>query len=391
MDEYIYLDSHATTPIDEDVKEAMEPYWHTVFANPGSSHRAGQQARGGVEWARGQLASFVGRSSHEIIFTGSATEANNLALQGLIHAYRTEYEDTPHIITDAIEHSAVLSPLRAYAEAGLIELTELPVTSEGEVSPNDLSAALQTNTICVSVMYANNEIGTVIDLATLSEVVEEWRNTRATVFPYIHTDAVQAGFFLDCDMNQLGVDMLVLSAHKMYGPKGVGALCVREEITLSPVLYGGDQEYGLRPGTPNVPAIVGFGTAIERLGTEIHHDELAHIQKMRTYTLELLEDREIPCIRNGRSEHTLPNNIHLSFPGYSAEDLLMYLDLKGVAVSAGSACHSGAWTPSHVMKALTDDESRIRSALRLGLLRDTNREEMRYVVTVLEDFINDSL
>jgi len=387
MAEYVYLDSHATTPVDEHVRRAMEPYWNAVFANPGSSHRAGQQARQGIEWARSQLAAFVGRTSHEVIFTGSATEANNLALQGLIQRYYQDYAELPHIITSTIEHSAVLSPLRRYAEDGLIELTELPVTKEGEIHRDELAGALQANTICVSLMYANNEIGTITQLSEMSRVIAEWRREVNSMFPYFHTDAVQAGFFLACDMNKLGVDMLTLSAHKMYGPKGVGALCVREDISLSPLLYGGDQEYTLRPGTHNVPAIVGFGMAINRLFTYEHKNEVAHITHMQTTTWELLETYRIPFVRNGSRDHRLPNNIHISLPGFSAEELLIYLDLNGVAVSGGSACHSGAWTPSHVMEAMTDDTDRVHSAIRIGLLRSTTPQELEYGVSLLKDFV----
>lgn len=386
--EYIYLDGHATTPIDPRVREAMVPYFEDIFANPGSSHRAGQEARKGVEWARAQVANILDTKTQEVIFTSSATEANNIALQGLITGEQEGFNEQPHVITGAIEHSSVLEPLRSLAKRNLITLTELSVSEEGQISLDELTQALTPQTVCVSIMYANNEIGTIQSISEISRIIKEWRREQETPYPYIHTDAVQAGYFLDCNVSILGVDMLSLSGHKLYGPKGVGALYVREDISLTPLYFGGDQEYKLRPGTENVPAIVGMGAAISRLSSKEHAQEKAHITEMRDYTHHRLQDRDFPVIFNGAPEARLPNNVHFSIPGVFAGDLIMYLDLQGIAVSGGSACHSGAWKPSHVMETITQDDRRIQSAIRIGLLKDTSSQDIDTFIEKLQAFVS---
>lgn len=354
----IYLDNNATTPLDERVLEEMLPYLKESFGNAASSHSFGSEARAAVDLARERLASAIGASSEEIVFTGGATESDNLALLGSL-------QPGDHLITAATEHEAVLEVAR-YAEAAGVYLTVLPVDEHGAVHPDSLKEALTPETALVSIMLANNETGTIHPVAELAEVAHEHG------VPF-HTDAAQATAKIPVNVKELGVDMMSLSAHKCYGPKGVGALYVRRRHRLEPILRGGGQERGMRSGTLNVPGIVGFGKAAE-LGAELLPEEMDRIRGLRDRLFEILKESVEDMQLNGHPEERLPNTISISFPGVRSDDLLG--ELSGVAASAGSACASETPEPPHTLKAMGVGDELALCSVRLSLGRFNTREEV---------------
>ena len=370
MKKPVYLDYHATTPCDPRVLEAMLPYFCDTFGNPSSrSHAFGRAAEDAVEQARRQVAAVIGARPQEIVFTSGATEANNLALIGAVRARK---EQGRHVIGTVIEHKSVLEPLKAMEEEGY-DVTMIPVDSCGVVDPGAVAAAMTDQTILVTVMLANNEIGTIEPVKEIARIAHE----RGA---WVHTDAVQAVGKLAVDVDDLDVDLLAMSAHKLYGPKGSGALYVRQKprrIELAPGICGGGQERGLRSGTHNVPGIVGLAVACE-IGEAERVEEAERLSAMRDH-LEagLLAEIEGLTV-NGCRESRLPNNLNVSVPYVDGEAML--LSLHDIALSSGSACRSSAPGGSHVMKAIGRDDDLARSSIRFGLGRWTTDEEIDYAI-----------
>jgi cysteine desulfurase len=366
-DDTIYMDHAATTPVDPAVLAAMLPYFIDHFGNPSSIYRLGRQSFDALETAHETVARMLGCRPVEIIFTGGGSEADNLAIKGVAYAKRRRGN---HIITTAIEHHAVLNTCQQLEREGY-RVTYLPVDATGLVNPADVAAAITDETALVTMMYANNEVGTIQPIAEIGRICRERR------VPF-HTDAVQAGGILDLDVNTLEVDLLSLSAHKFYGPKGVGVLYVRQGTRIQPQILGGSQERSRRAGTENVPGAVGAAVALERAqATRV--EESARLTTLRDRLLSAI--LRIPDTRlTGHPEQRLPNNASVAFAGVEGESLLLNLDLIGVAASSGSACTTGSVEPSHVLMAMGVSESAARGHLRLTLGHSTTDADVDFVV-----------
>jgi len=376
-DERIYLDYAATTPLDPRVLEAMLPYLTERFGNPNSIHSLGREARKAVDEAREKIAEVLCCHPAELVFTSGGTESDNLALRGVAEAYRHRGN---HIVTTAIEHHAVLHTCKALQERGFT-VTYLPVDEFGLVTSEQVAEAVTDRTILVSVMHANNEIGTI---EPITEIVTAVKEKRPDIL--VHTDAVQTVGHIPVDVQALGVDLLSFSAHKFYGPKGVGGLFVRKGVRLLPQLTGGGQERNRRSGTENVAGIVGMAKALELAVAEMPM-ELPRLQALRD---ELIEGvlSHIPDSRlNGHPRKRLPHNANFSFRGVEGETLLLQLDMHGIAASSGSACTSGSLEPSHVLLALGLSHEWALGSLRLTLGRFTTREHIQRVLAVLPPIV----
>ena len=375
MTQRIYLDHAATTPLRPEVRAAMEPYLSADgFGNPSSLHADGQRAKRALDAARDTLACALGAQFSEITFTSGGTEADNAALVGVMLARGRG----SHLITTQIEHEAVIETARFLEKLGF-SVTYLPVDEQGRVAPRSVADALTDRTALVSVMHANNEVGTVQPLREIADLVHAHE-------AYLHTDAVQTFSQLPVNVHDLGVDLLSVSAHKIYGPKGVGALYVRSGIPIEPLLHGGGQERERRAGTENVPAIAGFGEAVRLLLPE-REAVAARLTLLRDTFLAALRQRIPNMVLNGHPAERLPNNINLSFPGLDAETLLLTLDRAGISASSGSACTSGSIEPSHVLTAMGLPDDRVNSAIRLTLGRDTTRAEVGRAVDILAGIV----
>jgi len=376
-DDAIYLDYAATTPLDPRVLEAMMPYLTEKFGNPNSIHAFGREARKAVDEAREKIAALLNCRPSELVFTSGGTESDNLALRGVAAAYRQKGN---HIVTTAIEHHAVLHTCRALQDEGF-EVTYLPVDEHGLVTPEQVAEAITDRTILVSIMHANNEIGTMEPLADIVRAVKE---KRPDVL--VHTDAVQTVGHIPVDVEALGVDLLSFAAHKFYGPKGVGGLFVRRGVKLVPQLTGGGQERNRRSGTENVAGIVGMAKALEIAVAEMPTE----IPRLQTLRDELINGvlAQIPDSRlNGHPTQRLPHNANFSFLGVEGEALLLQLDLHGIAASSGSACTSGSLEPSHVLLALGLSREWALGSLRLTLGRFTTRQHLERVLAVLPSIV----
>jgi cysteine desulfurase len=366
-----YLDYNSTTPVDRRVLDAMLPYFAGTFGNASSIHSSGQHARAAVDAARESVAALIGAKPAEIVFTSGGTEADNLALFGIVAA---DTKPRKHVITTSIEHHAVLNSCQHLETQG-IEVSYVPVGSDGVVDPADIRRALTPDTILISVMHANNEIGTI-------QPIEEIGRVAAEADVYFHCDAVQSAGKLLLDVNRLGVDLLSLSAHKIYGPKGVGALYVRSGTALAPQFFGGHHERDRRPGTENVAGIVGLGKAAE-LARALLKEDAARITALRDRLEHALLD-SISMIRvNGDPKRRVANTTNLTFAGAGGEALVIALDLQGIACSTGAACSSGAVEPSHVLTAIGLSHDEARSSLRVSLGRPTTAEEIDEAVAII--------
>ena len=366
----IYLDNHATTPMDPRVFTAMKPYFTMRFGNPASlTHAFGRDAEAAVHRAREEAAELIGAEPREIIFTGGATEANNLALKGAALAYR---EKGDHLIVSSIEHKSVLDPCKRLDSEGF-RVTYVPVGPDGRVDVRAIERAITPQTILISVMFANNEVGVRQPVEAVGRLARE----KGILF---HCDAAQAAGKVAIDVKKMNIDLLSFSAHKMYGPKGVGALYVRKSeppVRLVPLVDGGGHEMGLRSGTLNVPGIVGFAEAC-RLCRLLMKKEAARISTLRDRLKKGLCERFPKAVVNGSQTERLPNNLNLSFPGIDAKGLMERL--PGVAVSSGSACTATSIEPSYVLKAMGVSEDLRRSSIRFGLGRFTTKDEIDKVV-----------
>jgi cysteine desulfurase len=371
----VYVDHAATTPTDPRVIEAMRPYFGEVFGNPSSVHEFGQKAREAVDLARDRVASTIGAKASEIVFTSGATEADNFAILGAAWANETRGR---HIVTSAIEHHAVLEPCR-FLETRGFEVTYVAVDPLGRVDPADVAAALRDETILVSIMHANNEIGTLEPIAEIGRIVRG----RGIL---MHTDATQSVGILPVRVDELSVDLLSMSAHKRYGPKGIGALYVRKGANVARIQHGGSHERNRRGGTENVPAIVGFGVALQLAEKEME-EEAARLRTWRDRlfaTLEALAGAH----PNGHRQDRLPGNVNLSFEEIDSESILMGLDFQGIAASSGSACTSGSLEPSHVLTAIGLPPELAAGTVRFSLGRTNTEADVAYLQEVVPSVIS---
>jgi len=372
MKREVYLDYAATTPIRPEVFQAMEPYLTKEFGNPSSIHHFGKQARIAIEEAREKIAKALGAKNEEIIFTSGGTESNNMALKGVAYALSDKGK---HIITSSIEHHAILEPCHFLEKLGF-EITYLPVDKEGFIDPDSLRKAIRKDTILISIMHANNEIGTIEPIEELTKITKEYEI-------YFHTDAVQTVGHIPVNVDKLGVDLLSISAHKFYGPKGIGALYIRKGTKIHPLIHGGEQEQRKRAGTENVAGIVGMGKAIEISILELDN-ERERLINLRDYFIKEVEKRIEEVYLNGPREIRLPNNINFSFAYIEGESILLNLDLEGIAISTGSACSSASLEPSHVLSSIGLPIELAHSAVRFTLGHYTTKEDLDYTLEVLE-------
>ncbi len=374
MTRQIYMDHSSTTPVDAAVTEAMLPYFSNRFGNPSSLYSIGREARRAMEEARQKVADLIGAKKEEIIFTGSGTESDNLAIKGL--AYRNRKKGD-HIITSSIEHHAVLHTCR-YLESQGFKVTYLPASRDGLVDPADVEKAVTSNTILISIMHANHEIGTIQPIEEIGKIAKE----KNILF---HTDAIQTAGKLPLNVDTLGVSLLTLSAHKIYGPKGVGALYVRKGTGLEPQIHGGGHERNFRSGTENVSGIVGFGKAAELAKERL--PESIKLQELRDSLIKgVLEIKD--SYLNGHPEKRLPDNANFRFSFIEGESMILNLDMKGVAASTGSACSSKSLEPSHVLLAIGLKPEESHGSLRFSLGRNNTQDDVDYVVSVLPEIVN---
>jgi cysteine desulfurase len=376
----VYLDYNATTPVEPEVLDAMTPYFSGEFGNAASIHTPGQRARGAVETAREQVAALIGARPQEIVFTSGGTESDNHAIFGIVgQAFLpvTSSRNTsspPHIITTAIEHEAVLNTCQALEKEG-VRVTYLPTDREGQIELEELRRAIRQETVLITIMHANNELGTV-------QPLEEIGRVAAEADLHFHTDAVQSAGKIPINVNALGVDLLSISGHKLYAPKGIGALYVRGGTRLRQILYGGHHQRGFRPGTENVAGIVGLGKAAEIARLTLAEDA----QRVSTLRDKLQQGllQGVPESRvNGGAVPRTPNTTNLVFPGVEGEALLIALDLKGLACSTGAACSSGAVEPSHVLTAIGLPPEEARASLRFSLGRHTTSTDIEFALSVV--------
>ncbi len=383
----IYLDNSATTKIDKKVFEAMLPYLKEDFGNASSLHWFGEKSYEIINKARGQVADFLGCNILEIYFTGSATVSDNLAILGVVKASQKKGITKPHIITSAIEHPAVLETIKHLEKIGEVEATYLSVGKGGVVKTEDVENNLKENTVLVSIMYANNEIGAIQPIAEIGSLLKT-KNYKLKTKVLFHTDAVQAANYLDCNVEKLGVDLLTLSGHKIYGPKGIGVLYKRKIVSIEPIIFGGHQERRIWPGTENVATIAGMGEAIEGIkNQELRIKNSEKIEKLRDRLIDGILKNISGTDLNGSRENRLPNNVNISFSGVEGESILMALNEKGVAVSTGSACASGNLDPSHVLMALGVGIERAHSSIRFSLGKYNTESEINYMLKVLPEII----
>ncbi|MRG86695.1 cysteine desulfurase family protein [Salinibacillus xinjiangensis] len=375
--DHIYLDHAATTPVHPEVVKEMVPVLEGIFGNPSSVHHYGRQARKILDQARSTIAHSIGANEKEIVFTSGGTEADNMALLGVA---RQEQHKGKHIITTSVEHHATLRTAE-YLEKQGFEVTYLPVDKNGFISITDLENNLREDTILVSVMYVNNEVGSIQPIQDIGELLKEHQ-------AYFHTDAVQAYGLLSIDVNQLGVDLLSTSAHKIYGPKGIGFLYVREGIQLEPTQYGGEQERKRRAGTENTAAVKGFQAAVELVNNE-REGRNHQYNSFKTIFMQGLKEKGVSFTINGDSQHTVSSIINLSFPGTNVESLLTNFDLSGIAASSGSACTAGSVEPSHVLSAMYgSNDERTTNSIRFSFGIANDEEQVKTSAEKVADIVN---
>ncbi len=371
----IYMDHGATTPVDPLVVDAMLPYFTETFGNASSLHSFGQEATSALEQSRQQVAASIGAKPEEIIFTSGGTESDNLAIKGI--AYRNSGKGK-HIITSTIEHPAILNTC-AYLEKEGFDVTYVPADSDGIIDMDELKKAIRDDTILISVMHANNEIGTIQPISDISKLAKEKSI-------YLHTDAVQSFGKIAVNVDELGVDMLSMSSHKIYGPKGVGALYVRKGTLLQALAHGGSHERSMRAGTENISGIVGFAKAVA-LADERLVDDAKHMTQLRDSLIEKVMDSIDDVELSGHPTNRLPNNVNLRFSFIEGESMLLFLDMKGIAISTGSACSSKSLEPSHVLTAIGLRPEDSHGSLRITLGKDNTQEEVDYVVDALVEVV----
>lgn len=371
----IYMDHSATTPLDPEIAQSMLKYMVEDFGNPSSIHAFGREARKAVEEARERVAFAIGANPAEIIFTSGGTESDNMAILGVATA---NCKKGTHIITSTIEHHAVLDTCKHLEKNGFT-VTYIPVDETGRVRVADVAKAITKNTILITIMHANNEVGTIQPIAEIGKLAKEKG-------VYFHVDAVQSVGKIPVNVDELNVDLLSISAHKIYGPKGVGCLYVRKGLRITPITHGGAQERKRRAGTENVPGIVGFGLAMEKASQDLR-DEAPRLARMRDRLIKGILERLDYTLLNGHSTERLPHNVNFSFKFIEGESLLLMLDMKGVAASSGSACTSGSLDPSHVLLAMGIPHEVAHGSLRLTLGKVNTEEDIDYILEVLPPIV----
>lgn len=375
----IYLDHGATTPVREEVVQAMLPYWTNTYGNPSSVHRFGQLANKGLQDARTTIADLINCQPDEIIFVGCGSESDNLALRGVMWSARNSGLGN-HLITSVIEHKAVLDTAIQLRDLAGFEVTILPVDEYGQISLEDLTSSIRPDTVLISIMAANNEIGSNQPIKEIGEIAQE----RGILF---HTDAIQAAALTDWDMKNMPIDLLSMAPHKFYGPKGIGILYARYDIELISTLTGGGQENGRRAGTENVAFAVGAAEAL-KLALDERHENTVHYQVLRDRLIDgILESFGDDCILTGHPTDRLPNNASFAFRNISGNDLLFHLDVAGICASSGSACLTGDPEPSRILKAIGLTEEWTTGGLRLTVGKHNNKDEIEYVLEVLPDIV----
>jgi cysteine desulfurase len=371
-DRSIYLDYAAATPLNDQVLTAMQPYLGTQFYNPAATYLAAAEVHKALEAARSKVAHWLGVRSSEIIFTAGGTEANNLAIHGIMRQF-----PEGNIIVSAVEHESVLAPAARY------DCRIVAVKPDGRLDLDDLRQKIDDQTVLVSVMYANNEVGTVQPVRDVAKLIAEKKQARQSNLPlYLHTDACQAVNYLDLHVARLGVDLMTLNGGKIYGPKQSGALYVKAGIELQPLIDGGGQERGLRSGTQNVAASIGFAEALELVQAE-RHKESERLSKLQQQAFEMISQKLPNAIINGSIRFRLPNNVHLTLPGQDNERLLFQLDEKGIQAAAGSACSASDEEPSHVLRAMGISEADAQASLRLTMGQHTAEADIHTLVDTL--------
>ncbi|MFC1612534.1 cysteine desulfurase family protein [Patescibacteria group bacterium] len=378
----IYLDNAATTPVRPEVLEEMTPFFDKKFGNPSSFHSPGKEAKDAMENAREKIAKILDCRISEIIFTAGGTESDNLAILGVA---RTNKDKGKHIITSKIEHPAVLRACEQLEHEGF-EVSYINVDKEGLIKLDELKKALRKDTILVSIMYANNEIGTIEPIKEVAKLLRDKTDKKKNKFPYFHTDACQAAGVLDINILRLGVDLLTFNGSKIYGPKGIGTLFIKKGVNIKPLVYGGGQESGLRGGTENVPAIVGLAKALEFAQKE-KDSENKRLTKLRSILIEGILKNIKNAKLNGHPEKRLPNNINISIPRVEGEAMVLYLDSKGVFCSTGSACSSNSLKPSHVLLAIGRSHELAHNSLRFTLGKSTTKADIDYVIKILPGIV----
>ena len=373
----IYLDNAASTAVHPEVVKEMMPYFDVQYGNPSSIHQFGRKAKNAIQKARKQVAALIGAEPDEILFTSGGTESNNTILYG-IPKLQGSHLDQNHIITSSIEHEAILQPCKEFENIG-IKITYLPVDEHGIVNPDDITNSINSHTVLVSIMFANNEVGTIQPIKEISEICKKYQ------IP-LHTDAVQAVGKIPINVKELGVDALSISSHKINGPKGIGALFIKKGLKIDPYIRGGGQENGLRSGTENVASIVGFGKACE-IAKERLNENISHFQTLHSSMLSRII-KEIPHVKlNGHPDKRIFNNIHLTFLGVNGEDLIIKLDEYGVAASTGSACSIHTQKASHVLQAMGFNHEQITGSLRISFGYLNTLDEVDQTVEVLKKVV----
>jgi len=371
----VYMDHAATTPVDPEVVEAIVPCLTEVYGNASSLHSFGREAHNAMEEARSRVARLINASPEEIIFTAGGTESDNIAIKGAAYANRSKGD---HIVTSTIEHPAVLETCRSLEEEGF-KVSYVPVDKDGIIEIESLRKAVTERTILITIMHANNEIGTIEPIEEIAEIAE----TKNTI---LHSDAVQSAGKIPIDLKEIGIDLLSISAHKIYGPKGIGALYIRKGTRLEPIIHGGGHERGLRSSTENIPGIVGLGKAAE-LAERRMSEDTAYLTNLRDQLIKSTLNGIEESYLNGHPTKRLPNNAHFRFTGIEGEALILNLDEKGIAASTGSACSSKKLLPSHVLMAIGLDEVQAHGSLRLTLGRENSKEDVEYVLQVLPETV----
>ncbi|MCD6113058.1 MAG: IscS subfamily cysteine desulfurase [Bacteroidales bacterium] len=379
MKRLIYLDNNATTPLHPQVKEviieAME-----LYGNPSSMHSFGRSSKEPINEARNKIANFLGATPEEIIFTASGSESDNTVIHNIFwNSLDAKNSSKNHVITSSIEHPAILHTLKEYEKKGLLSVSFLPVDKYGTISTDDVKKAINKNTALITIMAANNEIGTIQPINEIGEIAKE-NNI------YFHTDAVQAAGKISLNVKEINADFLTISGHKIYAPKGIGVLYVKKGIKINPLVYGGHHEKSRRAGTENTIGIIALGKAVEVVGQEMEEENKKLLflkEKLKKGLLDNIPD----IIINGHPENSLPNTLNVSFKYIEGESILLYSDLEGIAVSTGSACSTGSLEPSHVIMALEPDPERAHSSIRFSLGRENTKEDIDYVIEKLPPII----